>query len=238
MLNDPARAIGSSAEIDSIMETVIRRSLRTVDAEQAAITLVNEHAEEPMKTLVRTMASSRAHNHFRLDQSLLGWVLRNRKPFSSNNLDQDHRLRGVKWDSSITSVLCVPLRVKSELEGVLAVYSKKGKDGFTTDDQRLLSIIAAQSAQVIGNARPYEEEKKKMELEQQLYRWDYRSGTWRSRDVWRGTDVFDIEVQYLLSADEILCRILVEVNRFCQGQEQSDDRTLVVLKVAECSFTT
>lgn len=173
MFNDLARAIGSSVETDSIMETIIRRSLRAVNAEEGVITLVDKHAEEPMKRLVRTVASSREHKHSHLNQSLLGWMLQKRKPLSSNNLDQDHRLRGVKWDSSITSVLCVPLIVKSELKGVLAVYNKKGKDGFTTDDQRLLPIIAAQSAQVIENARLYEEEKKKMELEQRLYRWDY-----------------------------------------------------------------
>ncbi len=48
--------------------------------------------------------------------------------------------------------------VKSELKGVLTVYSKKVGKGFTEEDQRLLAIIAAQSAQVIENARLYEEE--------------------------------------------------------------------------------
>jgi len=47
---------------------------------------------------------------------------------------------------------------KAELKGVLTVYNKKGAEHFTEDDQRLLAIIAAQSAQVVENARLYEAE--------------------------------------------------------------------------------
>jgi sigma-B regulation protein RsbU (phosphoserine phosphatase) len=43
--------------------------------------------------------------------------------------------------------------VKSELIGVITVYNKKGGGGFTEEDQRLLPIIAMQSAQIMDNGR-------------------------------------------------------------------------------------
>ncbi|MGK7370352.1 MAG: PP2C family protein-serine/threonine phosphatase, partial [Candidatus Halalkalibacterium sp. M3_1C_030] len=52
------------------------------------------------------------------------------------------------------------LMARSKLIGILTVYNKISENNirFTESDQRLLSIIAAQSAQVVENARLYEEE--------------------------------------------------------------------------------
>ncbi len=51
------------------------------------------------------------------------------------------------------SLLCVPLVCKGKMTGLLAVFNKKAETGFSADDQRLLAIIASESAQVIENAR-------------------------------------------------------------------------------------
>jgi sigma-B regulation protein RsbU (phosphoserine phosphatase) len=49
--------------------------------------------------------------------------------------------------------------VKGGLTGILAVYNRKAGRKFDADDQRLLAIIASQSAQVIETTRLYEEER-------------------------------------------------------------------------------
>jgi sigma-B regulation protein RsbU (phosphoserine phosphatase) len=51
---------------------------------------------------------------------------------------------------------------------VLTVYNKKEDGKFTEDDQRLLGILAAQSAQVIENARLYESEQAFQSMKEQL----------------------------------------------------------------------
>jgi sigma-B regulation protein RsbU (phosphoserine phosphatase) len=58
--------------------------------------------------------------------------------------------------------------VKSELIGVITSYNKKNRSGFTEEDQRLLAIIAGQSAQIIENARLYEEEKALVSMKEQV----------------------------------------------------------------------
>jgi sigma-B regulation protein RsbU (phosphoserine phosphatase) len=159
ILNDLARAIGASLNSQEIINTIVRRSLRSLNAEQGVITMVHDQANEPTKTLIRTMSESRNYEAFHLDQSLLGWMQINKKPLSIQNPKTDPRFRGLKLDDSIHSLLCVPLLVKSELKGVLTLCNKKDHEGFTVEDQRLLAIIAAQSAQIIETARLYEEEK-------------------------------------------------------------------------------
>ena len=168
ILNDLARAIGASVNSQDIMHTIIHRSLRAINAEQGVITLVDPEANSPMKTLVRTMASSAQSPQYHFNQSLLGWMHLNKRPLTLNDPVNDTRFRGVQWDSSIRSLLCVPMMIKSELKGVLTVYNKKDGKQFTDEDQRLLAIIAAQSAQVVENARLYESEQALLRMKEEV----------------------------------------------------------------------
>lgn len=158
VINDLARAIGASLNSEGIMKTIIHRSLRAVHAEQGVITLVDRQSGDSMKTLVRSMVSSSDHQEFHFHQSLLGWMHLNKKPLTIVDPQADQRFQGAKFDKSIRSLLSVPMMIKSELKGVLTVYNRKDGKTFTDEDQRLLAIIAAQSAQVVENARLYEEE--------------------------------------------------------------------------------
>lgn len=168
MLNDLARTIGASVNSNDIMKKIIHRSLRAVHAEQGVITLVDPKAKQSMKTLVRTMVSSSEQQPFHFNQNLLGWMYLNKKPLLINDAQRDERFRGVKWDKTINSLICIPLMIKSELIGVLTVYNKKEGKKFTEEDQRLLTIIAAQSAQVIDNARLYEEEQALFRMQEEV----------------------------------------------------------------------
>jgi serine phosphatase RsbU (regulator of sigma subunit) len=168
MLNELAREIGASRDLRGIMDRIIHRSLKAAKAEQCAITMVSEQSLEPMKTLVRAMVTSAEHQQFHLTQNLLGWMHLNKKALMSNSPRTDERFRGITWDESIHSILCVPLMVKSELKGVLTAYNKKGQVGFNEEDQRLLAIIAMQSAQVIENARLYEEQQAYIRMQEEV----------------------------------------------------------------------
>ena len=168
LINDLARAIGASLDPQEIMGTIVRRSLRAVNAEQGVMTLVDQAANDPMKTLVRATVSSAEHEQFHLNQTLLGWMHLNKKPLLMNSPQTDERFRGVKWDETIQSLLCVPMMIKSELKGVLTIYNKKEGKSFTEEDQRLLAIIAAQSAQVVENARLNEREIQLVKMQEEV----------------------------------------------------------------------
>ena len=168
ILNDLSRAIGASVDSQDIIRKIVDRSMRAVQAEQTVVTLVDSDSSEPMKTLVRAMTSSSEHPQYHLNENLLGWMHLYKKPLLTNAPSDDERFKGLKWDQTINSILCVPLMVKSELKGVITSYNKKGDAGFTQEDQRLLAIIAGQSAQIIENARLYEEEKAFVSMKEQV----------------------------------------------------------------------
>lgn len=167
-LNDLARAIAGQRDSSEIMDVIIRRSLKAVHAQQGVITLVDQSQQQEMKTLIRATVSSSEHEQFHLNQNLLGWMHINRKPLIMNDPANDERFKGVQWDESIHSLLCVPMQVKSELIGLLTLYNKKETHEFTEEDQRLLGIIAGQSAQVVENARLYEEEQEYFKMQDEV----------------------------------------------------------------------
>ncbi len=168
ILNDLARVISSTMNLDAVIENVVKRSVKAVHGQQGMITLVDEVAPTEMKTLVRALASTTDHERFHLNQNILGWMMINKKPLVSDDIAGDPRFSGIKVEGEFTSLLCVPLLVKNRLIGILAVFNKKDQQAFSEDDKRLLSIIAAQSGQILENARLYQQEQKKMALEKEL----------------------------------------------------------------------
>jgi serine phosphatase RsbU (regulator of sigma subunit) len=169
ILNELSAAIGASRDVQEVIQTIIRRSLKAVRAEQGVITLVGEEATDPTRTLVRTMASSGETEAYSPDQNLLGWMHLHKRPLVINDPRGDDRFRGVRWPESVRSIVSVPMIAQSRLIGILTLYNKKRDDaGFSGEDQRLLAILAAQSAQIVENARLYQEERKLLEMQQQV----------------------------------------------------------------------
>jgi sigma-B regulation protein RsbU (phosphoserine phosphatase) len=168
MLNDLARDLGASLDPDRIMGKIVRRALKAVDASQGVVTLVDSSEQATLKTLVRTTSDTAERRPFHLNESVLGWMMINKSPLLLNEPRADARFRGVRWDDSIKSMLAAPLMIKSHLTGVLTVYNKRLDSVFTDDDQRLLSIIAAQSAQIVENARLEEEERALTRVKEEL----------------------------------------------------------------------
>lgn len=168
ILNDLSREIGASLDSEEIMQRIVKRSLRATGAEQGVITLVDEESADPAHTLIRTNASSGKHPPFRAHEQVLGWMHLNQEPLMVNEPSQDQRFSGARWSDQVHSILCVPLFVRSRMIGMLTLFNKKDREGFTSEDRRLLTIIASQSAQVIENARLYEEERALLRVQEEL----------------------------------------------------------------------
>ncbi|MBN1443118.1 MAG: PP2C family protein-serine/threonine phosphatase [Planctomycetes bacterium] len=167
-LNELAREIGASLDSGVVIDRILKRSVRAVKAEQATITLVDRAEMSRGKTLVRVNRSSGGHEHYHLDQSLLGWMLLNKQPLNLDDPRADSRFGGFAETSQLRNLICVPLMIKAEVIGVLSAFNKARGETFSQEDLRLLAIIATQSAQVIENARLYEEEKELQKIHEDL----------------------------------------------------------------------
>lgn len=170
ILNEIATAVSSTLSLDRIVDLIVQKCVKHLKVEQAAVMLlVEKKGEKPFQTMVRRANTTKNILPYRLDAQLSGWMLKHQKPLLINNFPNDDRFQdAVDETFPIRSLLSVPLLSKGRMIGLLAVFNKKTKEGYSSEDQRLLSIIAAQSAQIIENARLLEEEKALMQVQEEM----------------------------------------------------------------------
>lgn len=170
ILNDIAIAIGSTLELDRVMELTVKKCIKHFGAEQGAVMLIDpEDKTRPLHTMIRRADASRTVLPYRLDTQLIGWMLRHKRPLLVNDLAGDKRFTVSTGEGqAIRSVLSAPLLFKGDMIGLLNVFNKKSSEGFSEADRRLLAIIATQSAQVIENTRLYEEEQALLSIQEEM----------------------------------------------------------------------
>jgi signal transduction histidine kinase/ActR/RegA family two-component response regulator len=99
-------------------------------------------------------------------EGIAGWVVEHEKPALVPNVKEDARFYPKVDEKSgfeTKSMLCVPLKAKTKLIGVLEVINKVDETFFTKEDELLLSMFGYQAAVGIENARLYEELKEQLQ---------------------------------------------------------------------------
>ena len=170
ILNEIATVISSTLSLDRIIALIVHECVKHLKVEQGAVQLLEEKDQQrQFHTMVRKADTVSSVLPFRLGTQLTGWMLKNEKPLRINDFQKDERFQMMGREKfPVRSLLSVPLRLKGRMIGLLTVFNKKSEQGFTSDDQRLLSIIAAQSAQVIENARLYKEEQLLFRMQEEM----------------------------------------------------------------------
>lgn len=169
-LNEIATAISSTMALDKIVDLIVQKCVKHFRVEQAAVMLLEEKTDEKQfHTMIRKADSSTLKIPYHFDTQLTGWMLQNQKPLIINDFSNDDRFKSTTEENDpIRSLLSVPMFLKGRMIGSLTCFNKKTKERFTVDDQRLLSIIAAQSVQVIENARLYEKEQTLFRMQEEF----------------------------------------------------------------------
>ena len=169
ILNDIATAITSTQSLEKIVALIVQRCIKHLKVEQGVVMLLDEQdAEKPFQTMIRKQDSSINILPYRFDSQVTGWMLKNKSPLLINNLKSDSRFKfAEETDLPVKTLLSVPMSLKGKMIGLLTLFNKKSDSGFSGDDQRLLSIIAAQSAHVLEHARLLQKEQQLLRLEEE-----------------------------------------------------------------------
>ena len=170
ILNEIATAISSALTVSEIERLIVKRIVKHVMVEEGIIMLLDATDNAgSFRTMLRTNNSVVDSLPNKLDDQLVGWMLKNKVALVVNNIEDDTRFDvGKSARMHVRSLLCVPMFVKSRMIGVLTVFNKMN-GAFTDDDKRLLAICAAQSAQVIEQARLSEQEATLQKLHEEMH---------------------------------------------------------------------
>ncbi len=170
-LNKIANSINLTMTVDQISSNIVEHCRKRVKAGQGVIFLLDdeEKVEDRFKTFVRDMAPKKNQLPFHLNNSLLGWMLKNKDILISNTPNSDDRLRGVDFDKlGMDSLIAAPLLSRRGLIGILVLYNKTGGNGFEELDKRFLGIVGTQVTKVIEDARLIDKERKLNSIEKEI----------------------------------------------------------------------
>lgn len=170
ILNDIATAVSTTHDLNQVIELIVHECVNHLNVEQGAIMLIDQtETDDQFHTIVREIDTDTDVVPYHFGVQLSGWMIKNQMPLLINDFSNDNRFTNLSDEEFlINSILSVPLKTKGKLIGVLNVFNKISEDGFTLNDQRMLSIIATQSAQAIESARLYDEEKSLKMIEEEL----------------------------------------------------------------------
>ncbi len=156
-LNKLSQAISSTMDVDKIMEIILAETTTQIDAFHSSIMLLQKNAPDFFTTLARQKKAKITSSLDKSCRTIAGWVLKNRKSLIVKDILADPRFEGLGIiNDELQSVLAQPMISKGNIIGVIVFQNLKGQSVFTEENQRIISIIASQSAQVLENAQLYQ----------------------------------------------------------------------------------
>jgi len=155
-LIDISRDLASTLDLDVLLDRIVQAAADITAAEAASILLYDNTARQLYFQVATNMDEPTMRGLVvPLEGSIAGWIVTNQKPLRIDNAHEDTRHFGDIEQTtgfSIESILGIPLVTKNKVVGVLEVINKKDGD-FTSSDENLLTVLGAQAAIAIENAR-------------------------------------------------------------------------------------
>jgi len=155
-----AHSLVSEGSLDELLEKILGCAVQVAHASAGALLLLDRAAGELVFEVIEGGAGAPLRKaRMPADKGIAGWVVTHGKPLIVHDVTQDERFYpriSLEFNFPARSILCVPLIVRGSVIGALEVLNKTGDAQFTVEDRDMLTILAAQSAVAIENARLYQ----------------------------------------------------------------------------------
>lgn len=152
------QVINSSLNPDEVLRIVMDTIVRLTGAERGFLMLKDQDGQLDIRLARNWEQESVEASEFKISQTIVNRVATEGKPVLTTNAQEDPRFVGQESivAHSLRSILCVPLKVKDELTGVIYADNRVRTGIFTDAERDLLSAFANQAAVAIENARLFE----------------------------------------------------------------------------------
>ncbi len=175
---DAARAtaldIIADLEMDTLLQRIVHRVKELLQARGAEIGLLDAEHQ-----VVRIVASENPWRDYTghqlpLGEGIAGWVVATGETLAVEDYNALPKRSSV-YPAAFRAVVCVPLKFRDEVLGVLTVYDSREGRMFDQDEVALLELLAPQVAIAIRNALLYRELTARMEAQAKAEREMIRS---------------------------------------------------------------
>ncbi len=164
--------INSSLNVAEVLSHLMRHANRVTGSVSSTLMLLDPATNELVFSVPTGPTSDKLIDiRIPSGEGIAGWVAETGQYTLVSDVNSDPRfypeidkMTGFKTKT----ILCVPLKAKSKLIGVLEVINKIDGTVFNEQDAILLSIFASQAAMAIENARLYGELKDRLQEERKM----------------------------------------------------------------------
>src|SRR5215208_1055486 len=159
------QVVNSTLEVDEVLQIVMDTIVRLMGAERGFLMLRDEQGEMAIRIARNWEQESINQNEFAISRTVVQRVIDGGEGVLTTNAREDPRFGGQESiiAFNLRSILCVPLRVKSELIGVIYTDNRIRTGIFSEADRELLLAFANQAAVAIENARLFSSLKRTLE---------------------------------------------------------------------------
>jgi signal transduction histidine kinase len=165
VISEVGRRITSILAVDELLDQMANLIKEAFDYYHVGFGLI-EGDEVVSKAEIGATAD--AYRSLRLQvgqEGVWGWVAQSGEPLLVPDVRQDPRFHHLPGSTEIRSQLCVPLKTKEGVIGVLSVESDQ-LNAFDESDLAVLQSLADQAAVAVENARHYEQAQQVAALEE------------------------------------------------------------------------
>ncbi len=161
-LLEVGRVVSSTLDLRELLTKIMGTATQVMRCETSTVYLVDEQTNELYFHIVQgdpNVGAKLQEIRLPMGTGLAGWCAQNNKPVMVPDTEKDPRFfKGADKKSGFVtrSMICVPMRLKDKIIGVLQVLNRTGDIPFNEHDVEMLENMANQAVSAIENARLYE----------------------------------------------------------------------------------
>jgi putative nucleotidyltransferase with HDIG domain len=158
-LMNVGQVMNSSTGLRGVLEEVMDSLIALMRAERGFLMLREPDGELAVRIARGIAQINLDEETFKVSRSVVRKVIESNAPVLTTNAQADPRFDAQMSIAmyQLRSILCVPLKLKHELIGVLYVDNRAHSGRFTENDLELISAFADQAAVAIDSARMFED---------------------------------------------------------------------------------
>src|SRR5207244_4269827 len=158
-LLDAIAAVTGELSLDGLLERLVEVAVELTGARYGALGVIDRSGSQ-LERFITTGIDDEARvaiGDLPRGRGILGVLIREAKPLRLHDLSDDPRSVGFPANHPpMRSFLGVPVMLRGVAYGNLYLTEKAGGEDFSQDDEELVTLLAAQAAVAIENARLYE----------------------------------------------------------------------------------
>ena len=168
-LVEVSRIVNSTLDLNKLLKIILDTALENVDGDRGTLYMLNAEKNELWSKVFEGEKS--IHIELPVGKGIAGKVAETGETMNIKDASKDDRFNPEvdrRTNYTTENILCMPLKNKEgKILGVFQLLNKKNGT-FTEQDEEFIDALSIQVSSAIENARLYEQEQKKIEMEKEM----------------------------------------------------------------------